>query len=166
LKRAIAKLPEEQQSIILLVGLKGMAYAQAAVVVNAPVGTVRSRVAGGRETLRVMTELFPPRHSRRPCEAAPDPQRRPAPHSSSNRAPFIYRFAIPLLALNGGAGHSRGMSAVEGRPAVVSSWQVFSGRTRGRIPQFNERRLFRACRWCPIHNTAWLRQRRAEVTWP
>jgi len=37
---------------------------------------------------------------------------------------------------------------------VLSSWQVFSGQTRGRIPQFNERTLFRACRWCPIHNTA------------
>src|SRR5436190_18623932 len=84
LKRAISKLPEEQQSVILLVGLKGMAYAQAAAVVNASVGTVRSRVARGRETLRVMTELFPPRHPRRPCKAAPDPQRRPAPHSSSN----------------------------------------------------------------------------------
>jgi len=34
LKRAIAKLPEEQQSVILLVGLKGMAYAEAAEVVN------------------------------------------------------------------------------------------------------------------------------------
>ena len=80
LKRAIAKLPEEQQSVILLVGLKGMAYAEAAEVVNTPVGTVRSRVARGRETLRAMTGLFPPRHSRRPCKAAPDPQRRPAPH--------------------------------------------------------------------------------------
>ena len=30
----------------------------------------------------------------------------------------------------------------------------------------NERTLFRACRWGPIHNTAWLRQRSAEVTWP
>ena len=84
LKRAIAKLPEEQQSVILLVGLKGMAYAEAAAVVNTPVGTVRSRVARGRETLRAMTELFPPRHSRRPCKVTPDPQRRPAPHSSSN----------------------------------------------------------------------------------
>ena len=55
LKHAIAKLPEEQQSVILLVGLKGMAYAEAAAVVNAPVGTVRSRVARGRETLRAMT---------------------------------------------------------------------------------------------------------------
>ena len=80
LKRAIAKLPEEQQSVILLVGLKGMAYAEAAAVINTPVGTVRSRVARGRETLRAMTGLFPPRHSRRPCKAAPDPQRRPAPH--------------------------------------------------------------------------------------
>jgi DNA-directed RNA polymerase specialized sigma24 family protein len=57
LKRAIAKLPGEQQSVILLVGLKGMAYAEAAAVINTPVGTVRSRVARGRETLRAMTEL-------------------------------------------------------------------------------------------------------------
>jgi aryl-alcohol dehydrogenase-like predicted oxidoreductase len=57
--------------------------------------------------------------------------------------------------------------AIKGhRPAVLSSWQVFPGRTRGRIPQFNESTLVRVCRWCPIHNTAWLRQRGAEVTWP
>jgi RNA polymerase sigma-70 factor, ECF subfamily len=36
LKRAIAKLPGEQQSVILLVGLKGMAYAEAAAVINTP----------------------------------------------------------------------------------------------------------------------------------
>ena len=83
LKRAIAKLPEEQQSVILLVGLKGMAYAEAAEVVNTPVGTVRSRVARGRETLRAMTGLFPPWHSRRPRKEAPDPQRRAAPTSGS-----------------------------------------------------------------------------------
>jgi RNA polymerase sigma-70 factor (ECF subfamily) len=65
LKRAIAKLPEEQRSVILLVGLDGMQYDEAATVANLPVGTVRSRVARGRETLRIMTELFPSRHSRR-----------------------------------------------------------------------------------------------------
>lgn len=66
LERAIAKLPEEQRSVILLVGLEGMQYDEAASVVNLPVGTVRSRVSRGRETLRVMTGLFPGRHSRRP----------------------------------------------------------------------------------------------------
>jgi RNA polymerase sigma-70 factor (ECF subfamily) len=64
LERAIAKLPEEQRSVILLIGLKGMRYDEAASVVNLPVGTVRSRVSRGRETLRMMTGLFPGHHTR------------------------------------------------------------------------------------------------------
>jgi RNA polymerase sigma-70 factor, ECF subfamily len=64
LERALARLPEEQRSVILLVGLEGMGYDEAASVVNIPVGTVRSRVARGRETLRSITGLFPGRHSR------------------------------------------------------------------------------------------------------
>jgi RNA polymerase sigma-70 factor, ECF subfamily len=74
LERALAQLPEEQRSVILLVGLEGMGYEEAASVANLPVGTVRSRVARGRETLRLMTGLFPPRHSR---SARPLPE--PAP---------------------------------------------------------------------------------------
>ena len=70
LERAMAKLPEEQRSVILLVGLEGMGYDEAASVANVPVGTVRSRVARGRETLRAMTGLFPGRHSPRPGKAA------------------------------------------------------------------------------------------------
>jgi RNA polymerase sigma-70 factor, ECF subfamily len=64
LERALAKLPEEQRSVILLIGLEGMGYEEAASVVNLPVGTVRSRVSRGRETLRLMTGLFPTRHCR------------------------------------------------------------------------------------------------------
>jgi len=70
LQRAFAKLPEEQRSAILLVGLEGMRYDEAASVVNVPVGTVRSRVARGRENLHVLTGLFPRRHSQRPSIAA------------------------------------------------------------------------------------------------
>lgn len=66
LGRALAKLPAEQRAVILLVGLEGMRYEEAASVVNLPVGTVRSRVARGREALRVLTGLFPQRHSRAP----------------------------------------------------------------------------------------------------
>jgi RNA polymerase sigma factor (sigma-70 family) len=64
LERALARLPEGQRSVILLVGLDGMGYEEAASVVNLPVGTVRSRVSRGRESLRSMTGLFPLRHSR------------------------------------------------------------------------------------------------------
>lgn len=63
LARALAKLPEEQRSAIQLVGLEGMGYDEAASVAKLPVGTVRSRVSRGRESLRVMTGLFPVRHS-------------------------------------------------------------------------------------------------------
>jgi RNA polymerase sigma-70 factor (ECF subfamily) len=66
LERAFAKLPEEQRSVIRLVGLEGMGYEEVASVVNVPVGTVRSRVSRGRETLRKMTGLFPSRQPRRP----------------------------------------------------------------------------------------------------
>lgn len=80
LERALAALPEEQRSVILLVGLEGMRYDEAASLVNLPVGTVRSRVSRGRETLRRMTELFPGRHSPRPqMPASLNSPRRPAP---------------------------------------------------------------------------------------
>ena len=80
LERALAALPEEQRSVILLVGLEGMRYDEAASLVNLPVGTVRSRVSRGRETLRGMTELFPGRHSPRPhMPPGLNSPRRPAP---------------------------------------------------------------------------------------
>lgn len=49
---ALAALPEEQRSVILLVGLEGLTYAEAASVADVPVGTVMSRLARGREKLR------------------------------------------------------------------------------------------------------------------
>jgi RNA polymerase sigma-70 factor (ECF subfamily) len=69
LERAMAKLPEEQRSVILLVALEGMRYDEAASLVKLPVGTVRSRVSRGREHLRAMTGLFPARHARRSASA-------------------------------------------------------------------------------------------------
>ena len=49
---ALATLPEEQRSVILLIGLEGLTYAEAATVTDVPVGTVMSRLARGRERLR------------------------------------------------------------------------------------------------------------------
>lgn len=59
LERAIAKLPEEQQSAILLVGLKGMRYEEVAAVLDVPVGTIRSRLSRGREALRKLVGIEP-----------------------------------------------------------------------------------------------------------
>ena len=52
LKRALALLPAEQRTVVLLIGLEGMDYGTAAEVVGVPVGTVRSRLSRGREGLR------------------------------------------------------------------------------------------------------------------
>jgi RNA polymerase sigma-70 factor (ECF subfamily) len=73
LERAMAKLPEEQRSAILLVGLDGLGYDEAASVVDLPVGTIRSRVSRGREALRAMTGFFPSRHSPRSRRSANRP---------------------------------------------------------------------------------------------
>jgi predicted DNA-binding protein (UPF0251 family) len=55
--RAIAKLPEEQRQVILLVGLEGMGYEEAAKILGIPVGTVRSRLSRGRDSLRALMDL-------------------------------------------------------------------------------------------------------------
>jgi RNA polymerase sigma-70 factor, ECF subfamily len=59
LERAITQLPEEQRSVILLVGLEGMRYEEVAAVLDVPVGTIRSRLSRGREALRRLTGTAP-----------------------------------------------------------------------------------------------------------
>lgn len=56
LLRALDRLPEEQRSVILLVSVEDLSYAQAAAVLGVPVGTVMSRLARGRERLRQLTD--------------------------------------------------------------------------------------------------------------
>lgn len=56
LARALAMLAPEQREIVLLVGLEGMSYQEAAEVVGIPLGTVMSRLSRGREALRRMME--------------------------------------------------------------------------------------------------------------
>jgi RNA polymerase sigma-70 factor, ECF subfamily len=52
LKRALNRLPLEQRSVILLVGMEGMSYGDVSVALGVPVGTVRSRLSRGRDALR------------------------------------------------------------------------------------------------------------------
>jgi RNA polymerase sigma-70 factor, ECF subfamily len=59
LDRALAKLPYEQRSVILLIGLEGMRYDAVAEIVGVPVGTVRSRLSRGREALRLLMGIIP-----------------------------------------------------------------------------------------------------------
>jgi RNA polymerase sigma factor (sigma-70 family) len=74
LNRALALLPEEQRTVILLIGLEGMAYETAAEVEGVPVGTVRSRLSRGREELRKLMGMVPDRRAdARMARSAPKP---------------------------------------------------------------------------------------------
>jgi len=52
LLRAFAVLPEEQRSVLVLVGVEDLSYDEAARVLGVPIGTVMSRLSRGRERLR------------------------------------------------------------------------------------------------------------------
>ena len=60
---ALSRLPLEQRQVILLVGLEGMPYDDAAAILGIPIGTVRSRLSRGRETLRQLLDMNQERHS-------------------------------------------------------------------------------------------------------
>jgi RNA polymerase sigma-70 factor (ECF subfamily) len=68
LERAIANLPEEQRTVILLVGLEGMRYEEVAAVLDVPVGTIRSRLSRGREALRRLTGSIPDEGAQHPVD--------------------------------------------------------------------------------------------------
>jgi len=51
LLRALAELPADQRSVLLLVGVEGLSYADAARVQGVPIGTVMSRLSRARERL-------------------------------------------------------------------------------------------------------------------
>ena len=52
---ALYALPDEQRQAVALVALEGLTYQEAAEMLNIPVGTLMSRLARGREALRVAT---------------------------------------------------------------------------------------------------------------
>jgi RNA polymerase sigma-70 factor (ECF subfamily) len=54
LEAALAQLPEEQRLVVALVLIDGLAYKEAAAVLDVPIGTVTSRLARGRATLEAL----------------------------------------------------------------------------------------------------------------
>jgi RNA polymerase sigma-70 factor (ECF subfamily) len=67
LEAAIAKLPQEQRQVILLVGLEGMRYEEVALILGVPVGTVRSRLSRGRDQLRRLMDMGQDEDAPRPA---------------------------------------------------------------------------------------------------
>jgi RNA polymerase sigma-70 factor, ECF subfamily len=56
LDRALAGICEEQRRVILLIGLEGISYKEAATILDVPIGTIRSRLSRGRESLRTLMD--------------------------------------------------------------------------------------------------------------
>ena len=56
LENAIARLPDEQREVVLLIGLEGIRYDVAAAILRVPIGTVRSRLSRARNTLRKLLD--------------------------------------------------------------------------------------------------------------
>lgn len=68
LSKALQALPLEQREVLLLIGLEGMRYEEAAQTLGVPLGTVMSRLSRGRERLYGMLHG----HSNQPnLKAAP-----------------------------------------------------------------------------------------------
>jgi RNA polymerase sigma-70 factor (ECF subfamily) len=56
LELALARLPEEQRAVLLLVALEEMSYEEVARALEIPLGTVMSRLSRGRERLRLILD--------------------------------------------------------------------------------------------------------------
>jgi RNA polymerase sigma-70 factor (ECF subfamily) len=54
---ALDQLPEEQKSLLLLVGVEDLSYEAAARVLGLPLGTVMSRLSRARQRLRTVLEM-------------------------------------------------------------------------------------------------------------
>lgn len=52
--QGLARLPVEQRAVIALVALEGVSYDEAADILGVPIGTVRSRLSRGRESLKAL----------------------------------------------------------------------------------------------------------------
>jgi RNA polymerase sigma-70 factor, ECF subfamily len=79
LMHEMAQLPEAQQATLLLVGAAGYSYDEAARAVGCTVGTVKSRVSRGRNTLRIRLLADEPLPQERDLPKARLAQRSPRP---------------------------------------------------------------------------------------
>ena len=57
MKRALAKLPDDQREAIILVGASGLSYEEAAEVCGCAIGTVKSRVSRARTALQDILQI-------------------------------------------------------------------------------------------------------------
>ena len=65
--RAMDELPEAQRDALILIGVGGFTYDEVAVLTKTAVGTVKSRVGRGRQSLRKILDT----HRSLPAESRP-----------------------------------------------------------------------------------------------
>jgi len=53
---AIGSLPDDQRETLLLIGVEGLAYQEAAEIMGVPIGTVRSRLSRARSALKPLLD--------------------------------------------------------------------------------------------------------------
>jgi RNA polymerase sigma-70 factor (ECF subfamily) len=53
-RRALALLPEEQREALILIGVAGLSYEEAAAICDAAIGTIKSRVSRARDKLATL----------------------------------------------------------------------------------------------------------------
>jgi len=73
LARAFDHLPEQEQQVVLMVGVDGMQYEDAAAALGVPMGTVKSRLSRARRRLRRLMD----------GEGGEDDQRPPPPREKA-----------------------------------------------------------------------------------
>jgi RNA polymerase sigma-70 factor, ECF subfamily len=59
LRRALERLPHDQREVVLLIGLEGVSYGEAADILGISIGTVKSRLSRGRRVLRTLMDGGP-----------------------------------------------------------------------------------------------------------
>jgi len=70
IRKALGRLPSRYREVIVLCDLHGLSYDEAALVVGASVGAVRSRLHRGRQLLRLRLARVAPAQSRRQMNPA------------------------------------------------------------------------------------------------
>lgn len=56
-QKAVARLPDEQRAVLMLVTVEGLSYKEAAETLGVPIGTVMSRLARARAAVQSMTGM-------------------------------------------------------------------------------------------------------------
>lgn len=85
---ALARLDDQSRLLLRLVAVEGLSYAEAAEIVDLPVGTVKSRVSRARVRLgELLADHLEPIDDARPTRDRPAPDQRPSAADLQSRGP-------------------------------------------------------------------------------